>query len=86
MAGNTQGIMPPANPAIPNRLLRLPEVTARTCKSRSVIYRELREGKFPAPLKIGPHAVAWRECDIADWMATRPSARSAALAADGDKP
>jgi len=51
-----------------DRLLRRPEVEARTGLSRSTIYLWLKQGKFPKPVKIGARVVAWRDRDIADWM------------------
>ena len=36
-----------------DRLLRLSEVQTRTAFGRTTIYRKMREGSFPEPLKIG---------------------------------
>ena len=49
------------SPALPGTLLleRLPRVKHRTGMSRSEIYRRIREGSFPAPIKIGLRATAW---------------------------
>jgi prophage regulatory protein len=52
-----------------DRLLRLPEVTNRTGLSPVTIWRREKAGTFPARVKIGPHSVAWRESDIAVWIA-----------------
>ena len=57
-----------------NRLLRLREVLALCGLSRSTIYRKMREGSFPEPLKVGVRAVRWREAEIEDWLASRPRA------------
>ena len=56
------------------RLLRLREVLARCGLSRSTIYRKMREGSFPEPLKVGVRAVRWRESEIESWLASRPRA------------
>ncbi len=40
-----------------DRLLRLSEVQTRTALGRTTIYRKMREGSFPQPLKIGARAV-----------------------------
>ena len=40
-----------------DRLLRLSEVQTRTAFGRTTIYRKMREGSFPEPLKIGARAV-----------------------------
>lgn len=58
-----------------DRLLRRREVEARTGLSRTSIYRLMREGRFPEPLKIGSKAVRWPESEIGDWLAARPRAK-----------
>ena len=57
------------------RLLRRSEVESRTGFSRTSIYRLMRAGQFPEPLKVGPRAVRWRESEILKWLAERPRAR-----------
>jgi prophage regulatory protein len=53
------------------RLLRRPEVEKMTGRGRSAIYEGISNGTFPAPVKIGPRAVAWPESTIAQWIADR---------------
>ena len=43
--------------ATTDRLLRLSEVLSRTALGRSSIYRMMRDGSFPEPLKVGVRAV-----------------------------
>lgn len=62
-------------PRTPGRVLRLPEVCERTGRSRTTVYDDVKAGRFPAPIRIGLRAIAWREGDIDQWVATRPSAR-----------
>ena len=62
-----------------DRMLRLSEVRTRTALGRSTIYRLMRDGSFPEPLKIGPRAVRWWESEIEAWLAARPRAT-------GDRP
>ena len=57
-----------------DRLLRLSAVRSRTALGRSTIYRLMRNGDFPEPLKIGARAVRWRESEIEEWLAARPRA------------
>ena len=57
-----------------DRLLRLSEVQTRTALGRTTIYRKMREGSFPEPLKIGARAVRWPESEIEAWLASRPRA------------
>ncbi len=54
-----------------DRILRRPEVEARTGLSRSTIYFMISEGKFPKPVKIGRRAVGWPESRISAWLAGR---------------
>ena len=56
------------------RLLRRPEVEVQTGLTRSTIYRLMRAGEFPEPLKLGPRAVRWRATEIESWIAKRPRA------------
>lgn len=57
-----------------NRLLRREEVEAQTGLSRSAIYRLMRAGQFPEPIKIGPRAVRWPQSELDDFLASRPRA------------
>lgn len=49
-------------------LLRLPRVVEITGVPTSTLYLKISQGAFPAPVKIGPRAVAWRASDIAAWL------------------
>ena len=53
------------------RLLRLPDVEARTGLRKSAIYQAMKEGTFPACLKLGPRASAWPSSEIDAWIAAR---------------
>jgi predicted DNA-binding transcriptional regulator AlpA len=44
----------------------------KTGKSRVQLWRDVRNGHFPAPLQLGPNSVAWFENEIDDWLASRP--------------
>lgn len=52
-------------------LLRLPDVLRRTGRSKAGVYVLIREGSFPAPVRVGKRAVAWRERDVAEWVRSR---------------
>lgn len=49
-------------------LWRLPTVKAQTGLSKSEIYRRIKEGTFPIPLKLGVRAVAWPSAKIEEWV------------------
>lgn len=53
------------------RLLRLHDVIAAIGMKRSWILQKTKDGEFPKPIKLGERAIAWRESDISDWVATR---------------
>ena len=53
------------------KLLRRPEVEARTALSRSTLYEWMKRGEFPQPVKLGARLVAWRESDITEWLESR---------------
>ena len=57
-----------------NRLLRRDEVELRCGLARTTIYRMMRAGTFPEPVKVGPRAVRWAESEIERWVAERPRA------------
>lgn len=50
------------------RFLRLPEVKKLTGLSRSSLYAAMEQGAFPASLKIGLRAIAWRESEVEAWQ------------------
>ncbi|MBZ9939471.1 AlpA family transcriptional regulator [Mesorhizobium sp. BR1-1-16] len=52
-------------------LIRLEQVKARTCLSRSTIYAYMREGRFPQPVTISDRCVAWIEDEVDAWIAGR---------------
>jgi len=45
-------------------LLRLPQVLALIPIARSTWWKGVKEGRFPAPVMIGPRTAAWRLSDI----------------------
>jgi len=49
-------------------ILKLREVEARTGLSRSTLYAQMAEGKFPRPVKLGKRAVGWTETSISKWI------------------
>jgi prophage regulatory protein len=57
------------------RILRLPEVLAKTGLGRDSIYRLGRVGSFPARVKITERASGWFEDEIDGWLAARAAER-----------
>lgn len=60
------------------RILRRPEVEARTGLSRSTIYAMMAAGAFPVPIKLGTRAVGWPEAELTDWLESCKAKRGAA--------
>lgn len=53
------------------RILRRPDVEARTGLSRSTIYAWMEAGTFPRPVALGARLVGWKESDIDAWLRAR---------------
>ncbi len=51
-----------------DRLIRRPEVLHLTGMTKSTMYRYISDGRFPRPVSLGDHAVAWRQSDLQKWM------------------
>lgn len=56
---------------LPTKLLRKPAVLERVPWSDTTLWRQVKAGNFPAPIKISANAVAWREADVEQWIADR---------------
>lgn len=56
------------------KLLRRQEVEDYCQIGRSTIYRLMRSGQFPSPIRIGPRAVRWRASEIQEFVSRRPRA------------
>jgi len=48
-------------------LIRIKAVMVRTGIGRTSIYKRIKEGTFPAPVKIG-NSSAWAESEIDKWV------------------
>lgn len=57
------------------KLLKLKDVIAMTSLSKASIYRQLKEGTFPAPVRLGPRAVSWILSEIEEWIESKKSLR-----------
>lgn len=57
-----------------DRLLRRRQVEEITGLARSTIYRLMKDGTFPRPIRVAPGAVRWRLSDIEAWLDSRPTA------------
>ncbi|MCY3960423.1 MAG: AlpA family phage regulatory protein [bacterium] len=57
-----------------NALLARRQVEALCRLSTSSIYRFMRDGLFPEPIRVGRRAVRWYASEIDAWLASRPRA------------
>ena len=58
------------------RIMRIPEVVEVTGLSKTTIWRRVRSGDFPQPLRLGSLAtrsVGWKEGEIERWIDSRPT-------------
>ncbi len=58
-------------PTRPGKLIRLPDVEARTGLKKSSVYAGMKARTFPAHVRLSARAVAWRESDIDRWISER---------------
>ena len=63
-------------------LLRCSEVVERFGVSKTQLYRLIRSGHFPSPIRIGERSVRWRRADLDRWLATQPTVMPAAASVD----
>lgn len=57
-----------------HRLIRLKDVMATTGVARTFIYSEIKQGRFPAPVKAGS-ASLWVEAEVQMWIEHRIASR-----------
>ena len=58
----------------PTRILRWPAVHDLIARSRSSVWRDIRAGRFPAPIQLGENAIGWHEHEVIAWVEARPRA------------
>ena len=76
LAAPTEGHAKPHAPVTPaalpaEGLAKLPAVMNATSVSRSGIYERIKNGEFPAPVKLGARAVGFRVEEVRAWIAAR---------------
>lgn len=53
-------------------ILRSKDVLQATGLSRTSIWRGVKNGSFPAAIKLSANAVGWYAHEIESWLASRP--------------
>lgn len=64
-----------AAPPHPPALIRIDRVMALTQLSKSTIYKLVREGDFPEPIRLTLRASAWMEDEVFAWLEARRANR-----------
>lgn len=54
-------------------LVRQPVVLKAIGIGKSTLWRWIREGRFPKPVRLGANCVAWRADDVNQWINSRPA-------------
>jgi prophage regulatory protein len=57
--------------AKPKRLIALAEVIDRTSLSRTSLWRKVKNGEFPPPVRISAGRKAWLEDSVNAWIDAR---------------
>lgn len=52
----------------PDRFVKLDEVKRRVGLGKTMIYRLIQEGKFPASYKLSPFASRWSDREVVAWI------------------
>ena len=55
-------------------IFRVPDLCRSLRVSRTTLYRWVRSGQFPSPVKLGPKVIGWPCGTVIAWLASRPSA------------
>jgi prophage regulatory protein len=71
----------PGNTVTGEVILRLPQVKGRCGLGRASIYAGVKNGTFPAPVKLGERAVGWTASSVDAWIQTRVQASRQKVAA-----
>lgn len=57
-------------------MLRMSAVVAHTGRSRMSIYRDVQDGLFTRPVRIGTNAIGWPDYEVASLIAARVADKS----------
>jgi prophage regulatory protein len=63
------------------RILRLPQVEAKTGLKHSAIYERIAGGNFPKPIPLGKQARGFLESEVDDWIRAQAAKRDTSDAA-----
>lgn len=69
----TSKVAASAGPPI-GALWKRPRVQQEVPYSTATLYRKMKTGEFPRPVRLGSRQVAWRSADVMQWIAERKAA------------
>lgn len=52
-------------------IFKIKHVCEITALSKATIYRQIKKGKFPAPIQLTDRSVGWLDTDINAWIVSR---------------
>lgn len=58
-------------------ILNIERVTEKTSLGRSTLYAYMKNGRFPASVRLGERHVGWLESEVDDWVKARVEERDA---------
>ncbi|MBL5979704.1 AlpA family phage regulatory protein [Comamonas sp. NyZ500] len=64
---------------VTKHVIPMDEVLIRTALSKSMLYKLLRQDKFPHPTPMSNRSIGWFEADIENWLQARKAARQVNL-------
>lgn len=83
--GNTVTMQAQQLPLKRDRLIRLPEVESTTGSKKSTIYKLVKDGAFPQPVRLSRRLVAWSEAAVQGWIRTQGTSRAHSNRAESDR-
>ena len=67
-SNDPRAVAPASQSPEPARLISRRLVLERTCLSRTELWRRIKSGRFPEPVRLGPQKVAWLEASVSQWI------------------
>ncbi|TQK00160.1 AlpA family transcriptional regulator [Herbaspirillum sp. SJZ107] len=58
-------------------IITLERVTEKTTLGRSSVYNYMKDGRFPASVRLGERHVGWVEAEVDDWVKKQVAASRA---------
>jgi predicted DNA-binding transcriptional regulator AlpA len=60
------------NPDVSKQFLRQRELLASYLPfSATTLWRKIKSGEFPQPVKLSPGIIAWRSSDVFEWLSSK---------------